>query len=155
MFPGLRAAGRCVYSLYSRWGRCSTRHNAVVCLYITDFTFLLQPSSSAWSTPLFTSWCIPTTAWLLWGLTCRSTCGGNDTSHACSWWESPAHRVNTNPLLHFFKNKINLCLSSLSPAAVPDVSLTHRLQPVCRVRLSRRHEPGGVWLLRHPHHPLQ
>lgn len=55
----------------------------------------------------------------------------------------------------FFKNKINLCLSSLSPAAVPDVSHTHRLQPVCRVRLSRRHEPGGVWLLRHPHHPLQ
>ncbi|KAM8874509.1 ELOVL fatty acid elongase 8b isoform 1-T1 [Spinachia spinachia] len=40
-------------------------------------------------------------------------------------------------------------------AAVPAVPPAHRLQPVHRVRLPRRHERGGVRLLRHAHRPLQ
>lgn len=46
---------------------------------------VLQLSSSACSTLLSTLWCTLTTGWLLWGLTCRSTCGGSHTSPACSW----------------------------------------------------------------------
>lgn len=45
--------------------------------------------------------------------------------------------------------------SSVSPGAVPALPRPHRLQPVHRVRLPRLHEHGGVWLLCHPHHPLQ
>lgn len=52
----------------------------------TDWSPVLQHSSSASSTPSSTSWCTLTTAWLPSALTCRSTCGGSDTSHLCSWW---------------------------------------------------------------------
>ncbi|XP_039985395.1 ELOVL fatty acid elongase 8b isoform X2 [Xiphias gladius] len=40
-------------------------------------------------------------------------------------------------------------------AAVFHVPPAHGLQPVHRVRLPRHHEHGGVWILYHPHHPLQ
>lgn len=42
-----------------------------------------------------------------------------------------------------------------SPGAVCALPPPHGLQPVHRVRLPRFHEHSGVWLLRHPHHPLQ